>query len=177
MQVWMLQTSDVKGAGTNARVHLAIYGKLQDKEIKLPQGENGFQLENSHDNFERGKLDVFMLENELRLSEISRVVISHDGSGLFSAWHLAWLEVGIRGGKQYFFKFNDWVKATSKQGSGQVRMQSDRLPSPLYAPLLAAHAGVNASQTRLLRDTSYIPSCSTLCSWTLLAHSSCCCNK
>ena len=47
-------TSDVKGSGTDARVSVVIFGEKGDTG-KIP-------LENSADNFERGKADVFHAE-------------------------------------------------------------------------------------------------------------------
>lgn len=50
-----MQTSDVKGASTNARVQLQIFGVASGKPLKLPLQQEGFPLDNSNDNFERGK--------------------------------------------------------------------------------------------------------------------------
>lgn len=52
-----MQTSDVKGAGTNARVKLQIFGVSSGKAIKLPPQQEGFSLDKSSDNFERGKYE------------------------------------------------------------------------------------------------------------------------
>jgi len=49
----LVQTSDVRGAGTDSDVFITLYG---------PKGDSGERaLESSANDFERGKQDVFML--------------------------------------------------------------------------------------------------------------------
>ena len=75
-----IYTSNIKDAGTDANVHIQIYGnKGASAQIHLSK-EN----ENS---FEKGKVDKF----DLNLPEIgkpTKVKIGHDNKGMFSGWHL-----------------------------------------------------------------------------------------
>jgi lipoxygenase homology domain-containing protein 1 len=119
-----VQTSDVKGAGTDSNVSLILHGTREGKALKLPQTSGGFSLDNSHDNFERGKLDTFVLTKQLRLQEITRVVVGHDGWGLMDSWHLKWIEVHVAGGGEYFFSCDKWVDKGSKELGGKAEVRS-----------------------------------------------------
>ncbi|XP_043937953.1 lipoxygenase homology domain-containing protein 1 isoform X2 [Protopterus annectens] len=71
-------TGDVRGAGTNSKVHIILHGSKGLKnsgKIFLEKGE-----------FERGRTDTFNLEIAALLSPLSRVTIGHDNSGVSSGW-------------------------------------------------------------------------------------------
>jgi hypothetical protein len=64
-----VHTSDIRGAGTDANVHLLVFGTL---------GDSGQQpLENSANNFERNKADVFHFQCP-DLGAVQRIQIGHD---------------------------------------------------------------------------------------------------
>lgn len=81
------------------------------------------------------RLDVFVLQGA-RLDEVSKVLLSHDSSGLFAAWHVAWVEVEVSGGDSYFFKCGDWVQCT---GAGASRVASVELLPVKRKELTAEH--------------------------------------
>ena len=62
---------------------------------------------------------MFVLRGQC-LDEVTKVVVSHDSSGLFAAWHLAWLEVESSG-QSYLFKHGDWVQSTGTSKQATVR--------------------------------------------------------
>jgi hypothetical protein len=80
-------TSDLKGAGTDARVSLVLFGEKGETDALL--------LENAAENFQRGKKDVFHVEG-FNVGTIARVRLGHDNRGSFfgdAAWHCASLEI------------------------------------------------------------------------------------
>jgi hypothetical protein len=72
-------TGNVRGAGTDANVYLTVVGD-KGKVDKV-------HLDNSKNNFERGRVDVFAISS-LDLGEIKHIVIEHDGKGLGAGWFL-----------------------------------------------------------------------------------------
>ncbi|XP_056399217.1 lipoxygenase homology domain-containing protein 1 isoform X2 [Hyla sarda] len=72
-------TGDIRGAGTNSKVHVILHGSKGLKnsgKIFLEGGE-----------FERRKIDIFNIEIAALLSPLSRVTIGHDGRGVSSGWY------------------------------------------------------------------------------------------
>lgn len=78
-------TGDVKDAGTDANVHITLYGV---------NGDSGRQhLRKKFRNlYERGRSDRFILEI-LDLGELLRVKVEHDNSGSNCGWYLECVEV------------------------------------------------------------------------------------
>nr|XP_014352351.1 PREDICTED: lipoxygenase homology domain-containing protein 1-like [Latimeria chalumnae] len=71
-------TGDMRGAGTNSKVHIVLHGSKGLKnsgKIFLEGGE-----------FERARTDIFNLEIAALLSPLSRVTIGHDNCGVSSGW-------------------------------------------------------------------------------------------
>ncbi|KAJ6662996.1 hypothetical protein lerEdw1_010817, partial [Lerista edwardsae] len=72
-------TGDVRGAGTNSKIHIVMHGSKGLKnsgKVFLEGGE-----------FERGRTDLFNVEIAALLSPLSRVSIGHDNVGLSCGWH------------------------------------------------------------------------------------------
>ncbi|XP_063036774.1 lipoxygenase homology domain-containing protein 1 [Melospiza melodia melodia] len=71
-------TGDIRGAGTNSKIHVILHGSKGLKnsgKIFLEGGE-----------FERARTDVFNVEIAALLSPLSRVTIGHDNCGVSSGW-------------------------------------------------------------------------------------------
>jgi len=114
-----VKTSDLSGAGTNARVYLTVFGENGDSgEFELKDSETNF------DKFERNKTDVFALKQQLSLGELTKCRIRHDNSGrLFgnTNWHLEYVRVeDLSSGKQWLFECNKWL-SLSKDDKQIVR--------------------------------------------------------
>ena len=101
-----MYTSDIKGAGTDAAVHLEMHGKLNGKETKSQQhtldtakvivsAMPPHKCASNHelrvptapvcirqDNFERCSVDTFLLKKHPKLGSLTHIVIGHDGKGL-----------------------------------------------------------------------------------------------
>uniref|UniRef100_A0A663N8Y0 Lipoxygenase homology domains 1 n=1 Tax=Athene cunicularia TaxID=194338 RepID=A0A663N8Y0_ATHCN len=71
-------TGDIRGAGTNSKIHVILHGSKGLKnsgKIFLEGGE-----------FERARTDLFNVEIAALLSPLSRVSIGHDNCGVSSGW-------------------------------------------------------------------------------------------
>jgi len=86
----VVHTADESGAGTDANVHLVVYGKNRDGE-SVKSDEVG--LDNSGDNFESGQQDQFKIET-VDVGRPYKIRVWHDNAGSFAAWKLD--RVGIR---------------------------------------------------------------------------------
>lgn len=74
-----MTTSDVSGAGTNANIHMTLYGNEGHSEL--------IALENESDKFERGQVDHFTIQTP-NIGTPTKLRIGHDDSGAASGWHL-----------------------------------------------------------------------------------------
>ncbi|NXF10213.1 LOXH1 protein, partial [Smithornis capensis] len=80
-------TGDKRGAGTDANVHIILYGDEDKSEV--------FHLSQSleHQNpFERGKVDSFEIKTK-KLGNLHSIEIGHDGKGFASGWFLEKVEI------------------------------------------------------------------------------------
>jgi lipoxygenase homology domain-containing protein 1 len=76
--VWVY-TSDKKGAGTDARVTIVLYGR-EGKSDDIP-------LNSRSDTFEAGRCDEFKA-NATDVGIPYKLRVRHDNSGSFASWHL-----------------------------------------------------------------------------------------
>ncbi|XP_063051831.1 lipoxygenase homology domain-containing protein 1 [Engraulis encrasicolus] len=72
-------TGNVRGAGTNSKVHMVMHGSKGVKNSGKVFLEGG--------KFERGLTDIFNVEIAALLSPLSRVTIGHDNGGVSSGWY------------------------------------------------------------------------------------------
>lgn len=100
-----VQTSDVKGAGTDSNIFVSLVG---DK------GETGYQpLVANHDTFERGNEDVFPLE----MNDVGRptfLLVKSDGASKKPTWHLDTIIVEIPGSPPAFFVGQCWIGPSTR---------------------------------------------------------------
>lgn len=76
--IWVY-TSNMKGAGTDAQVHLVLYGRDgKSDDIKLQSKSNAF---------EAGACDEFK-EDVVDVGIPFKLRVSHDNKKAFAAWHL-----------------------------------------------------------------------------------------
>jgi lipoxygenase homology domain-containing protein 1 len=98
----------VRGAGTDANVFVHLFGDSGDS------GER--KLESSGNNFERGKLDIFGIE-AVRLGELAKLRVRHDGSGFGSGWFLDNIVVEEeKEGKTWVFNCARWLDKGEDDG-------------------------------------------------------------
>ena len=101
-------TSFVANAGTDANVKISLYEKQDDQtEILFYYQE----LDNSENNFEKGKVDTFVAKIDSDIADISKVKIKHDGTGAASMWHLKKIVVtDVVTEKAWLFCADCWVR-------------------------------------------------------------------
>ena len=77
-------TGDVRGAGTDANVFVILFG---GKDGETNSGKL-FLEDDSKNNFERGKTDIFTVESTEQFSPLHHLRLGHDNSGAASGWYL-----------------------------------------------------------------------------------------
>jgi len=106
-------TSDKRFAGTSANVHCELFGKLG--------GSGRAKLENSKDNFQRGRTDIFTVECR-ELGELTRMTIGHDNKGSGPGWHLGSVKVEAPTlGLIFPVECGQWLAAD--EGDGQLERE------------------------------------------------------
>ena len=108
-------TSKIKHAGTDANVHIILYGEDSDTgKLKLAKSSHG-------DKFQKGQTDDFVL-NAVDVGEVKKVWIGHDnvhGMSLVTdpSWHLEKIIVGMpQLGKEVVFPANRWLAKGKDDG-------------------------------------------------------------
>lgn len=81
----VVNTSDIRGAGTDSNISCVVYGDHGDTGVR--------KLDSSANDFERGTSCTFMLKSP-NIGAIQSIRISSDNSGFGAAWHLKDIEVG-----------------------------------------------------------------------------------
>lgn len=83
-----VMTGDIRGAGTDSKIHLVMHGH---KGIK-----NSGKLFLEGGTFERAQIDIFNVELLELLSPLSRVTIGQDNAGMGCGWYCEKVCVGAR---------------------------------------------------------------------------------
>ena len=103
-------TGDRRGAGTDANVFIELTG--EDGKTSGRQ-----KLDNSQNNFERGKEDIFGIET-VSLGKLQKIDIGHDNSGFAAGWFLD--KVGIQdlsSNQIYYFVCGRWLATNEEDGA------------------------------------------------------------
>ncbi len=110
-----IYTSEYSSAGTNSDVEISVVGVayerdkdgqiVAEKEVKIkPNGE----LDNSKDNFEKGKIDSFTFKATNAFDEITEIKIKKGGR---DDWHLDKIvATDVVTGKEWIFVANSWIR-------------------------------------------------------------------
>ncbi|XP_076859680.1 lipoxygenase homology domain-containing protein 1 [Brachyhypopomus gauderio] len=72
-------TENIRGAGTNSKIHMVMHGSKGVKNSGKIFLEGG--------KFERGLTDIFTIEIAALLSPLSRITIGHDNGGVSAGWY------------------------------------------------------------------------------------------
>ncbi|KAM9102483.1 lipoxygenase homology domain-containing protein 1 [Sarcophilus harrisii] len=82
-----VKTSNIFGAGTDANVFIIIFGENGDSgTLPLKRSKN-------FNKFERNGTDTFTFTDMLSLGHLCKLRVWHDNKGLFSGWHLNYVDV------------------------------------------------------------------------------------
>ncbi|XP_036262721.1 lipoxygenase homology domain-containing protein 1 [Molothrus ater] len=110
-------TGDKRGAGTDANVHIILFGNEDKSEV--------FQLSQSleHQNpFERGKVDTFKIKTK-NLGSLRSIEIGHDGKGFASGWFLEKVEItDAARNSVHCFNCNRWLSEDENDGLTIVQL-------------------------------------------------------
>ncbi|XP_075561182.1 oxygen-regulated protein 1 [Pelecanus crispus] len=110
-------TGDKRGAGTDANVHIILFGNEDKSEV--------IQLSHSlehQDPFERGKVDTFKIKTK-KLGSLHSIEIGHDGKGFASGWFLEKVEItDISRNSVYCFNCNRWLAEDESDGRTVVQL-------------------------------------------------------
>lgn len=74
-----VMTGDVRGAGTNSKIHMVMHGSKGMKNSGKIFLEGGA--------FERGLIDIFNVEICELISPLSRITIGHDNGAVGAGWY------------------------------------------------------------------------------------------
>lgn len=74
-----VMTGNVRGAGTNSKIHIVMHGAKGIKNSGKVFLEGGA--------FERGLIDIFNVEIFELISPLSRVTIGHDNAAVGAGWY------------------------------------------------------------------------------------------
>lgn len=74
-----VMTGDIRGAGTNSKIHMVMHGAKGIKNSGKVFLEGGA--------FERGLIDVFNVEICELISPLSRITIGHDNGAVGAGWY------------------------------------------------------------------------------------------
>ncbi|KAL5006870.1 hypothetical protein ScPMuIL_015676 [Solemya velum] len=111
-----VKTGDVRNAGTDAKVHLKIFGSKNDTEnLQLRNAES------TSNKFERARMDHFKLE-ATDIGKIKKIRIGHDDSSLGAGWFLDQVVIDIPSrGEHYTFACHRWL--AKDEGDGQTMIE------------------------------------------------------
>ncbi|KAG1662011.1 hypothetical protein FOA52_009500 [Chlamydomonas sp. UWO 241] len=101
-------TSDLRGAGTDANVHLVMQGTLGTGKRHM--------LSSGYDDFDRHTSNVFTIDDE-ELGELLTITIGHDGTGHGASWHCDHVAItNEKTGGRFLFQCRDWFDARLGDG-------------------------------------------------------------
>lgn len=113
-----VKTGDVRNAGTDANVHLKIFGEAGDTgELALRSSEN------AKDKFERGRADLFKVE-AVDIGKITKIRFGHDGTGPGAGWFVDDLCIDVPSrGERYRFALHRWLAVDEGDGLLELELQ------------------------------------------------------
>ena len=111
----MVETGDIRGAGTDANVFVALSGNKDNMAER--------KLESHPENFERGRRDEFTVKTDSLLGTIERVHVSHDNTGPSPAWYIEKVTVIDPQGQEYVFVCKQWLGRGFQNGCSIVLTQ------------------------------------------------------
>ncbi|XP_063155355.1 oxygen-regulated protein 1 [Candoia aspera] len=110
-------TGDKRGAGTNASVHIILFGDMDTSHL--------IQLKTSLDHqnmFERGKTDTFKIKTK-NIGRLQKIEIGHDGKGFGNGWFLEKVEItDMSTNELYSFSCNRWLAEDENDGRTVVQL-------------------------------------------------------
>lgn len=136
-------TSDVKNAGTDANMHVCLYGQTGDSgDVQLRKSLT------NRDKFERGKVDEFELQC-IDLGELTKLRIGHDGKGVGSGWHLDKCVVDAQLlGKTWTFPCGRWFSTSEDDKALERTLVPDKGQEVAYEARVPWEVVVHTSDVK-----------------------------
>ncbi|XP_076005611.1 lipoxygenase homology domain-containing protein 1 [Genypterus blacodes] len=107
-------TGNIRGAGTNSKIHVVMHGSKGMKNSGRVFLEGG--------KFERGLTDIFNVEIAALLSPLSRVTVGHDNDGVSAGWYCDKVVVYCPfTGVEQTFPCGKWLD--EKEGDGLIERE------------------------------------------------------
>nr|XP_020651634.1 lipoxygenase homology domain-containing protein 1-like isoform X1 [Pogona vitticeps]XP_020651635.1 lipoxygenase homology domain-containing protein 1-like isoform X1 [Pogona vitticeps]XP_020651636.1 lipoxygenase homology domain-containing protein 1-like isoform X1 [Pogona vitticeps] len=110
-------TGDKRGAGTDANVHIILFGDKDTSPL--------IQLNKSLDHqnpFERGKTDTFKIKTK-NVGRLQKIEIGHDGKGFGSSWFLEQVEItNMSTNELHSFNCSRWLSEDESDGRTVVQL-------------------------------------------------------
>lgn len=114
-----VHTGDVNKAGTNADIHLTLYGATGDGGRR--------QLGNSDNNFEQNQTDTFGFGTMPDLNDLTKIYIESDNSGSAAGWYLSWVKVTDQNtGAWWQFDCDRWLDTDSGDALAYTLTPTDK---------------------------------------------------
>ncbi|KAJ8298470.1 hypothetical protein KUTeg_025001 [Tegillarca granosa] len=102
----LVKTGDRKRAGTDANVRIVLHGE-NDNATQPTKLDKRFR-----DDFERGKLDDFLIKDDTYLEKIHKIELWRDNAGYSADWYVDTVEVQNSTTKEtFYFPVYRWIKA------------------------------------------------------------------
>jgi hypothetical protein len=126
-EVWNVRvfTSDMKNAGTDAKVSICLYGDRGKSDEII--------LRDKKENFERGKMDEFKVETA-KVGQPFKMRVWHDNKGSAPGWHLDRIELeNVQTKERYFFICQRWLAEDEEDGEivREMPAEGDSVKKPL----------------------------------------------
>nr|KAI8760088.1 lipoxygenase homology domain-containing protein 1-like [Biomphalaria glabrata] len=139
-------TSNMSGAGTDAMVHVTLYGK----ETATQQKNLCSSKKECKSKFNKGSVDKFIVELEDVGPSIEKLRIGHDGSGFGAAWHLDKVEVrrlhdSGKGSVTYTFPCNRWLAKDEDDGA----IERELLPAKLIQEIVGKDGETKSKELKI----------------------------
>ena len=117
-----VRTGDVPFAGTDANVYVTLNGIFGSTDEH--------KLDNTGNDFEKGKTDVFTITQARDVGEILSLRIRHDNFGLFPGWYLKYIRVTrVNDEKVWYFPCEQWLEKKA-DGCIDLTLTPGREPDP-----------------------------------------------
>ncbi|XP_059150632.1 lipoxygenase homology domain-containing protein 1-like isoform X2 [Physella acuta] len=139
-------TSNISGAGTDAMVHIALYGK----EVATQQKDLCSNKRECKAKFNKGSVDKFIVELEDVGDTIEKLRIGHDDSGFGAAWHLDKVEVRRlhdtgKGSITYTFPCGRWLAKNQEDGA----IERELVPEKAVQELVGRDGETKAKELKI----------------------------
>jgi len=140
-----VKTGDVRGAGTDANVHLIMFGENDDSgKIMLKDNTDNAK----RNKFERKSLDIFTVE-AVDIGDVKKIKIGHDGAGIGDGWYVEFVEIECPSeGWRKKFPAGRWLDKSEDDGMLECELIPDVAGMEEYVPKVAYEFSVFTSDLR-----------------------------